>query len=338
MSGDYKPVTNQAEFDAVVAAGDYPEIANDGCYDISRATWIRVSPGAKPHVEASGSSQPHVEASGSSQPHVVARESSQPHVVAWGSSQPHVEARGSSQPHVVAWGSSQPHVEASGSSQPHVVAWGSSQPHVVAWGSSHPHVVARESSQPHVVATQCVQLAVDGHAATPVAIKASADVAVAYSGKVAVEGAGFVREYKKPQTAEEWCAHYGVEVTDGVAVLFKALEEDWRGSHKTKVTYEPGSIPAAPDWDPEPECGGGLHFSPRPIFALDFCERATRFVACPVSVAEIVVHPDGQYPAKVKAPRCAAPVWEVTRWGARVEPPPVVEPKPKKRARKEKAS
>jgi hypothetical protein len=221
------------------------------------------------HVVAWGSS--HVEAWGSS--HVVAWGSS--HVVAWGSS--HVVARGSS--HVVARGSS--HVEAWGSS--HVEAWGSS--HVEAWESSH--VVARESS--HVVAWG------SSH------VEASDYVSVHKHGTQPKVKGGVLIEVPRCDTAEKWCAYYGVKVSRGIATLYKAVRDDYRSSRG--MSYAPGTKPEAPDWDPVPECGGGLHFSFHPTAAQSFDPEASRFLACPVRLDEIVVHADGMYPNKVKAPR-----------------------------------
>ena len=85
------------------------------------------------------------------------------------------------------------------------------------------------------------------------------------------------------------------------------------------MSYAPGSTPEAPDWDPVPECGSGLHFSFHPGAAKSFDDLATRYVGCPIRVSDIVVHPDGDYPGKVKAPRCAAPVYEVDHDGHRIE-------------------
>ena len=268
---------------------------------------------SQPHVEAWESSQPHVEARESSQPHVVAWGSSQPHVVAWGSSQPHVVARGSSQPHVVAWGSSQPHVVARGSSQPHVEAWGSSQPHVEAWESSQPHVEAWGSSQPHVEARGTVQLSVRG----AVAVVASAMVAICVlGGNPTIDGGGFVTRVDR-STPEKWCEYYGIEMADGYALLYKAVRDDYLSRYK--MSYAPGTCPEAPDWDgPARECGGGLHFSPCVAMARAFDDEATRYLACPVLLAEMVVHPDGNYPEKCKAKRVALPCWEVDEDGTAV--------------------
>jgi hypothetical protein len=233
-------------------------------------------------------------------------------VVARESSQPHVEALESSQPHVEAWESSQPHVVARGSSQPHVVARGSSQPHVVARGSSQPHVVARGSSQPHVVARGYVQLSVAG----AVTVQATENVRLISDGRATINGGqSIIIDRSSP---EKWCQYYGpAPDQDGIVVLYKAVDDNFRSPHQQ--SYAPGTVPRATDWDGgREECGGGLHFSPYPLAALAFFAEATRFVACPVYLTDIVVHPNGQYPEKVKAPRCAAPVWEVDRYGNRL--------------------
>lgn len=47
--------------------------------------------------------------------------------------------------------------------------------------------------------------------------------------------------------------------------------------------------------------------------------QATRFVACPVKVSEIAVHPNGMYPDKVKAPGCVGKVWECDIDGERLK-------------------
>jgi hypothetical protein len=230
------------------------------------------------------------------QPHVVAWESSQPHVEAWGSSQPHVVARESSQPHVVAWGSSQPHVE----------AWGSSQPHVEAWGSS----------QPHVEAAGYVQLSLRG----AVTGKAGKDVAVLKHGtKVKLKGGKHTQVVVK--TARQWCDYYGVRVKDGVATLYKGLAEDFTASPTHgSFLYKPGTKPVAPDWDGgNQECGRGLHFSPHPKMTLEFRSDAKKFVACPVALKDIAVHPDGTYPQKCKARGCCAPIWECDINGNRID-------------------
>jgi hypothetical protein len=251
---------------------------------------------------------------------VVARESSQPRVV----------ARGSSQPRVEAWESSQPRVEAWESSQPRVVAWGSSQPRVEAWESSQPRVVARESSQPRVVAWGYSMLAVQGR----VCGAAAETVSVTIEGAAKIEGGRQV--VVRRETAQEWCDYYGVKVTDGVALLYKGVRTDFSSPHG--ADYTPGTIPVADDWDGgKRECGGGLHFSPTPRMTHEFIDNPAHYLACPVALADIAVHPDGTYPQKVKARGCAAPVYEVDEDGERIGPEPEAVAKPK-RSRAKKAA
>jgi hypothetical protein len=235
--------------------------------------------------------------------HVVARESS--HVEARGSS--HVVARGSS--HVVAWGSS--HVVARESS--HVEAWESS--HVVAWESSHvearesSHVEAWESS--HVVAWGAVLVRARDRAN----VKAASTLIVImnHATTTSIEG-GTVVQVPPVTTAEAWCDYYGVEVQDGIAMVYKAVNDAYRSGYD--FPYTPGSIPVASDWDGgRAECGGGLHFSPTPIAAKDFNNGATRFLACPVRLTDIrAPKANDSHPSKIKASGCCGPVVEVDLW------------------------
>ena len=206
------------------------------------------------------------------------------------------------------------YVVARGSSQPHVVARESSQPHVEAWGSSQPRVVARESSQPHVEARGYVQVSLFGK----VLARATANVAVLIRGNdPQVEGGIQTRFHI--DTPQAWCDYYGVAVEDGVATLYKALDENFKSLHG--MNYAPGTIPVAPDWDDgKRECGGGLHFSPTPAMALEFNEGAGKFVGCPVALSEIAIHPDGEMPQKVKARGCCKPCFEVDLKGNRIAP------------------
>ena len=120
-------------------------------------------------------------------------------------------------------------------------------------------------------------------------------------------------------TLEEWFEFYGVKVSRGVAILFKAVDPEFVSSRGCK--YEPGSTPEAADWDGGvAECGGGLHFAPSAGHAREWRSGwDTRFVACPVRVSEIVFHPNGVYMQKVKARRVCKPCWEVDVHGDKVE-------------------
>ena len=195
-----------------------------------------------------------------------------------------------------AYGSSQ--VTAYGSSQ--VTACDSSQ--VTAFDSSQ--VKASDSS--HVTACDSSQVRAYGSSQ----VTASAFVAVTIHGKTSKVKGGKIIRIPVITTAVQWCKFYGVEIKSGVAVMFKAVRNDFKS--KRGMEYTPGSTPKAPDWDNgKEECGGGLHFSPRPFMALKFDLEATRFVGCPIKVSEIVVHKDAQYPDKIKAPRVYKPCFEV---------------------------
>jgi hypothetical protein len=125
---------------------------------------------------------------------------------------------------------------------------------------------------------------------------------------------GVVTNIPRITTAGEWCEFYGVAVRDGVATLFKAVGADFRSHYG--MSYEPGSQPQAPDWDGgAKECGGGLHFSPNPSLALQWAPRATRYVACPVRVEDIVVNASMIHSGKIKAKGVCAPVYEVDEEG-----------------------
>jgi hypothetical protein len=140
-------------------------------------------------------------------------------------------------------------------------------------------------------------------------------------GPGVVVSGGTATDAARPRTAEEWCAYYGVPLNNGIAVLYKAVDEKFESYHGT--SYRPGSEPRAPDWDGgDQECGGGLHFSPRPTFALPAPTDDMRFVACPVRVEDIAFHPNGIYPDKVKAAGVCGPVFEVREDGSPVDAAP----------------
>ena len=129
-------------------------------------------------------------------------------------------------------------------------------------------------------------------------VRATEYVAVHHlSQRASVTGGVIIRP--KTDTPADWCDFYGVDVKRGMAVLYKAVEDDWQGTHKRGITYRPGDKPKAPDFSPVAECGGGLHLSPRPFMARTYCQDATHFVACKVRVADLILLGD-----KVKVPGC----------------------------------
>jgi len=123
-----------------------------------------------------------------------------------------------------------------------------------------------------------------------------------------------------PKTGAAWCDFYGVETKDGVAILYKAVNASFRSSWGGN--YTPGTMPSVPVFKAEPECGeGALYFSPDPHFTHQFVANPEKYVACPVLVDDIVAHPNGSYPAKVKAKGVCAPVYEVDINGKAIAAP-----------------
>jgi hypothetical protein len=292
-------VTTQAELDAALAkAGPLDLIVcrGSGHFSVRGSATVRASGSAT--VEASDSAT--VRASGSAT------------VRAWGSAT--VEAWGSAT--VRAWDSATVRasdsatVRASGSAT--VRASGSAT--VRAWGSAT--VEAWDSAT----------------------VRASKYVAIhivrAYGGNPQVTG-GIQIEVPPIDSPEAFCDFYGVEVVDGVATLYKATDDDYSTSYARRcgISYRPGEQPVAPDWNDRPECGGGLHFSPRPRMARQINGDGTKhYLACPVRLDEMVVVEPGYGANKVKAPRICGPIVEVDADG---DPLPVVKPK---RARKPKVT
>jgi len=308
-------VHTQAELDAVLAKNDLPICSGGGYFvlrdsshaelwDSSHAELLDSSHAElwdSSHAELWGSSHAelrdssHAELRDSS--HAVLRDSS--HAELWGSS--HAELRGSS--HAVLRGSS--HAELRGSS--HAVLWDSSHAelrdsshaelrdssHAELWGSSH--AVLWDSSH------------AEGHGPYP-AIHVLSSAASAVGGIIIPVAA--------PTSPAEWCDYYGIAVLSGIAVLYKAVCDDYLSAHG--VSYRPGaSPPVAADWDGgTAECGGGLHFSPHPAMAGGFDSSATRYVACPVALSEMrPPRETDEYPNKIKARRVCGPIVEVDRLG-----------------------
>jgi hypothetical protein len=198
---------------------------------------------------------------------------------------------------VRAYGSAQ--VTAYDSAQ--VAAYGSAQ--VTAYGSAQ--VTAYDSAQVTAYASAQVR------AYDSAQVRASKFVAVTTHGiSVKVRG-GRTIKIVNPKTVPQWCAFYGLTIKDGIVILYKGLSKDFKANHDA-FDYTPGTTPEASDWDGgKNECGGGLHFSPRPCATYEFNNEAVKFVACPVRVKDIrKPKPSDEYPNKVKAKGCCAPIWE----------------------------
>ena len=193
-----------------------------------------------------------------------------------------------------------------------VHAYGSSTVH--AYGSSTVH--AYDSSTVHAYDSSTVR----AYGSSTVRAYGSSTVRASKFNAVTIHGAqvkasgGVQIKIPEPATAKEWCDFHGVEIKKGVAVLFKAVDEDYSTARARlrKIFYKPGDSPQAPDWDGgKEECGGGLHFAYTPMRARAFNPEAKHLIACPVKVAQIAVHKNPSSPSKIKAPGLCAPCWEV---------------------------
>ena len=148
------------------------------------------------------------------------------------------------------------------------------------------------------------------HASEQATVRAGKYNAVFFSAGVKVSG-GVKIKISVLATVKSWCDFHGLKIIKGVATVFKAVDDLYKSPRGAE--YKPGSTPEAADWDGgKKECGGGLHFSPRPFQALTFNAEAKKFIACPVAIADMrVPQPDDKYPEKIKARRVCAPCFEV---------------------------
>lgn len=202
---------------------------------------------------------------------------------------------------LVLTGAEAPHIAVTGSASISIVARGSSAPSIVAWGSSAAYMDARAFARALIRGS--------------VMVNAWPTATVVCQGKTGWHVDGVEPKVIDISSARAWCDYYGVEVVDGIATVYKALDGDFHSRGNTY--YTPGTAPSAPDWDGgAKECGGGLHFSPHPKIALNFKSNATRFVACGVALADMrAPHGNDEYPEKIKARRVTRPCVEVTRDG-----------------------
>jgi hypothetical protein len=100
-----------------------------------------------------------------------------------------------------------------------------------------------------------------------------------------------------------WCEAARVERDGRDVILYKATDLNLRAgvSYGRPTLYEVGEVVRAPDWDPAPRCGGGLHLSPTTIDALSYSggwPNGVRFLRVRVPIGNIV--PLGDDKCKVR--------------------------------------
>jgi len=150
-------------------------------------------------------------------------------------------------------------------------------------------------------------------------VRASKYVAITKHGKNVRAIGGVQIDYLPPQNLLEWFEEYDLHPVDGVVILYKAVDSDFKSERGGD--YTPGNTSECDHWDTSVECGGGLHFCGTVHHALGMYASAKRFCGCPVAVDSIAHWPNGDYPQKVKAPRVVAPgCFEVDIDGKPVKP------------------
>ena len=109
---------------------------------------------------------------------------------------------------------------------------------------------------------------------------------------------------------ETWAAHKAADLVDGEVILWKALGESKTSGEEfgRPVKWEVGQEVSCDDWNPTPECGGGLHLSPHPYEAIMYREEATRMLKCSATMSDIVpiIYSNDSDKCKVKSVRVIA--------------------------------
>jgi len=323
--------------------------AEIGVYDSSRAgVWtcgtscadIRAHGTSHAKISINGSSHADISIHGTSHATIKAYESSHAEIRAHGTSHATIKARDSSRATIKAHNTSQAGISTHGTSRVDIRAHESSQAEIRANGSSQAALTTCDSSRADIWAYDTSRAGISTHGTSRVDIRthdtSQADIRACYWSTVFVSGpgacsvragcsalvrlatdavnvsvaSGSVQRMEHPATASEWCDMFAATVVDGVATLYKAVDDEYRSVHG--FAYRPGTVPVAPDWDEgKAECGGGLHFCATPRLAKAFHAAATRYVACPVKLTDMAVVKAPQYPSKVKAKGCCSPTWEV---------------------------
>jgi len=202
-------------------------------------------------------------------------------------------------------------VYASGSST--VYAYGSSR--VYAYGSSR--VYASGSSTVYAYGSSTVYAK-----STRSEITATEAVAVHIHEKPKKLKGGVHIQAPEPKTLtaneaiKRWMAETNGTGKARTVTLYKAVNDDLKSERGFE--YPIGETVEAPDWNPTPACGGGLHISPSPHHATRYFMEATRWLECEVKVSDLALCSSHEtMPDKAKAKKLKV-VREVTMGGVPV--------------------
>ena len=90
--------------------------------------------------------------------------------------------------------------------------------------------------------------------------------------------------------AKQWVDYHGAEINGDEIFLYKALGEDLISGkiYDSRIKWPTSGVVSCDDWEPNNECGGGLHLSPHPHQAAAYCEpEAQRMLLCSVKLEDI---------------------------------------------------
>ena len=171
-----------------------------------------------------------------------------------------------------------------------VEAWGNAS--VEAWGNAS--VVAQENAS--VVAQENASVEAWGNASVVAwgnaSVEAWGNAQIAkYSDFAKLQTRGNARIVTLPQTAEEYCDFYGLEIREGNAILHKAVRDDLSAFHTSHFKYQVGgTFTETCDQSKDRDCSHGLHLS-HLNWAIDFGRGRSNFkiIECAVPLDKIVV-------------------------------------------------
>jgi hypothetical protein len=140
-------VRNQADVDAAAARGHAVEIHNDdGVYDVSRVSGVKITGDARPTLRVLGQSKPTIHVHGTAAPHISALDASLPTIHIHDAATPTIHTMDNSRPDIHSYGVSPEFSRAMGS----VLAYGSSAPTLTAHENSFPVVTVHDNATPTV--------------------------------------------------------------------------------------------------------------------------------------------------------------------------------------------
>ena len=101
--------------------------------------------------------------------------------------------------------------------------------------------------------------------------------------------------------AKQWADYHGAEINGDEIFLYKALSSDLVSgkTYDSRIKWPTSGVVSCDDWEPNNKCGGGLHLSPHPHQAAQYCEaeaEAERMLLCSVKLEDIYPIPTTSRP------------------------------------------